>query len=91
MSTKENQPKKDGPAETLRSSDWFGDARRILAYRIGVWRDRREKPETLPGMTEAEVKAYNLGRQREAEAIIDLLSAINRGEDTSWAAPSSPP
>lgn len=69
---------------------WFGEAQRIIAYRIGVWRARREKPETLPGMTEAEVKAYNLGRQREAEAMIDLLSAINRGEDTTWAATSSP-
>lgn len=69
---------------------WFGEAQRIIAYRIGVWRDRREKPETLPGMTEAEVKAYYLGRQRESETMIDLLSAINRGEDTTWAAPSSP-
>lgn len=71
-------------------ADWFGEAQRILAYRIGKWSDRREKPETLPGMTEAEVKAYYLGRQREAETMIDLLSAINRGEDTAWAAPSSP-
>lgn len=79
-------PDQSGPAR----GGWFGEAQRIIAYRIGCWRDRREKPETLPGMTEAEVKAYCLGRQREAETMIDLLSIINRGGDTRWAAPSSP-
>lgn len=83
-------PDQSGPARGVPSGGWFGEAQRILAYRIGVWRERREKPDTLPGMTEAEVKAYYLGHQREAEAMIDLLSAINRGEDTTWAAPSSP-
>ncbi len=81
----------DTPKDAVApATKWFEEAQHIIAYRIGVWCDRREKPEILPEMTEAEVKAYYLGRQREAETMIDLLSAINRGEDTTWAAPSSP-
>ena len=81
-------PDQSGLARGVTSGGWFVEAQRIIGHRIGIWCDRREKPDALPGMTEAEVKAYYLGRQREAETMIDLLSAINRSEDTTWAVPS---
>lgn len=40
-------------------------------------------------MTEAEIKAFYLGRQQEAQAMIDLLNAINRRQDATWAMPTS--
>lgn len=67
---------------------WWIEAKRVLIYRIGCWEERRKKPGVLPGMTEAEVSAYYLGRQREAEAMIDLLSDLYRGKDVTWAAPA---
>lgn len=64
-------------------------AEHIIAYRIATWSERSENPGTLPGMTEAEIKAYYLGRLQEAQAMIDLLNAINRGQDVTWAMPTS--
>lgn len=41
-------------------------------------------------MTAGEVRAYYMGRRREAEAVIDLLYNIKDRKDTSWAAKLTP-
>lgn len=81
--------KRSGQPRALHSGRWFDEAKRIIVYRIGAWREQQGNPKPIPGFSESDVRAYCLGRWREAEAMIDLLSAINRGDDVTWAAPSS--